>query len=128
MKIVNLYRVQTFKSCTRGILTVDGLAFFTLELPWKDNRPNISRIPIGKYICKWHKSPKYGWVYQVMDVYNRSFILIHSGNIARHTKGCILIGSRFGKLGKSPAVLSSKTAVRKFQELMNKQDFILEVS
>lgn len=129
MKTVRLLRIQTFNTCTRGLLlTPDSQVFFTMELPWKDNKSNISCIPAGTYTCKWHRSPKYGWCYQVMDVPKRSFILFHSGNLPKHTKGCILLGSRFGKLGKSPAVLSSKPAVRRFFESMKKQDFILEVT
>lgn len=129
METIYLYRTQKFNTCTRGLLVNPntGSVFYTMEQPWRDNKPNISCIPVGKYICKWHKSPKYGWVYLVTDVPGRSFILFHPGNVVGHTKGCILIGSRFGYLGNAPAVLSSRTATRKFFELMNKQDFVLEV-
>lgn len=129
MKNVTLYRTQNYSTCTRGLLILpeEGMVFYTMEPPWKDNRSNISCIPKGEYICKWHYSPRYKWCYQVNDVQNRSFILFHAGNIPRHTKGCILIGSRFGKLGGIPAVLSSKPAVRKFFDIMDKQDFILKV-
>lgn len=128
IKTVYLIRNQRFKSCTRGILVLpNGEILYTLERPWLDNRSNVSCIPTGKYTCKWHKSPTFGWVYKLSNVTGRTFILFHSGNIARNTKGCILIGSRLGYLGKHLAVLSSKPAVRKFFNLMDKQDFILEV-
>jgi len=130
MKNAFLYRTQAFESCTRGILVIpsEGKVFFTLEPPWKGNQPNVSCIPRGKYKCVWHKSPKYGWVYKVTEVEGRSSILMHPGNTPNHTLGCILIGSRFGTLGGGPAILSSKPAVRELFELMDKQDFTLEIS
>jgi hypothetical protein len=129
MKTIYLTRIQMYETCTRGLL-VDadsGEVFYTLERPWLDNASNISCIPKGTYTCKWHLSPTFGWVYLVTDVPDRSFILFHSGNVVRHTKGCILIGSRFGRLGNDPAVLSSKPATRKFFDLLDKQDFTLKV-
>lgn len=129
METIRLFRTQSFSTCTRGLLVLPkhGKVFYSMEPPWKNNEPNISCIPVGKYKCVWHKSPKYGWVYLITSTPDRSNILIHPGNLPRHTKGCILLGNRFGVLGNDLAVLSSVTTVRNFFELMDKQDFILEI-
>lgn len=65
-----------------------------LELPYKANQRNISCIPAGTYKVVKGKSPKYGLgTFQIKDVPNRSFILIHAGNYNQDTKGCILLGA-----------------------------------
>ena len=133
MEEVTLTRLQHFASaagipiCTRGVIVVRDSVFYTLELPYLDNSTNISCVPKGVYECVIRKSPKYGVTYHVTNVKDRSFILIHSGNIARHTKGCILLGTRYGRLAGQPAVLASKPAVRKFNSLMEGEPFLLTI-
>ena len=58
------------------------LSINTLELPWLDNKRNISCIPEGEYECVRYKSTKRGIVYKVLAVEDRSDILIHIGNYA----------------------------------------------
>ena len=65
---------------------------YTLELPWNDNKKQISCIPKGKYNVEKRQSTKYKNHFHVLDVPNRSYILIHQGNYNWHTKGCILVG------------------------------------
>lgn len=66
--------------------------FRTLEPPWRDNLPNVSRIPDGLYRVTRRESTKYGAHLHLLEVPGRSFILIHAGNFADDTSGCILIG------------------------------------
>lgn len=65
----------------------------TIELPWKDNQHNISCIPEGKYKTKPYVSKHLGLVYEVLNVPDRSAILIHKGNFVAGKKidlrGCI---------------------------------------
>ena len=80
-----------------GDLTVfddDELIFSckTLELPWKNNKRNISCIPEGTYEVKKRYSEKYKNHFHILNVPDRAYILIHSGNYYTHTKGCILVG------------------------------------
>ena len=70
----------------------------TLELPWKDNKPEVSCIPKGEYRIKKVVSPKYGSVFQVMNVPNRDHILIHKGNFTTDVLGCILLGEYFEQI------------------------------
>lgn len=64
----------------------------TLELPYRDNKQQVSSIPSGSYQMKISNSPKFGTVYKILNVLNRSNILIHKGNYASDTQGCILLG------------------------------------
>ena len=90
---------------TEGILYVikNGKIVFecvTLELPWRNNARRISCIPDGTYKCVKRVSKKYGHHWHVLDVPNRSLILIHSGNFNHHTLGCILVGKEFKDINK----------------------------
>lgn len=110
--------------------------FFSLELPWKDNLPKVSCIPEATYFCDVVRSPRMGNVYQIFGVPGRSHCLIHSGNYAgdvslglrSHVQGCVLLGCKVGTLDRQPAVLVSKTAVRRFMESMEYKPFKLEVT
>lgn len=78
---------------TYGYLVCGNLSFFTLELPWKENRVRTSCIPVGGYKCSLVNSPKFGQVIHVLDVPGRSEILFHVGNKLEDTEGCILVGN-----------------------------------
>jgi hypothetical protein len=98
-----LNRVDESNEQTLGYLTLyDGLEkvfeCVTLELPWKANMRNVSCVPKGVYKVVPRKSPKYKNHFILEDVPNRKFILIHQGNYNTDTRGCILVGSRFGKI------------------------------
>ena len=78
---MNVYKDGVFVCCLA-----------TLELDWESNERNSSCIPANGYNLTHYSSDKYKNVLQVMDVPNRSYILIHNGNYNKHTKGCILVG------------------------------------
>ena len=136
MKEVYLLRLRTSDQGTEGMLiTSDGFTCMTLELPWRENQRSISCIPAGEYETKIRVSPKYGEIYWVTKVPNRSWILIHSGNWAgdtekgfnTHVNGCILLGKRHGWLRDQRAVLSSRITVRAFMRHMKNEKFLLKV-
>jgi hypothetical protein len=64
----------------------------TYELPWRDNERNISCIPSGIYDCRIRYSSTKGRSFEVLNVKDRSDILIHVGNTHVDTEGCILVG------------------------------------
>lgn len=110
-------RITEYQNATYGVLLIDGKpSFVTLEDAWKDNAKQVSCIPTGTYKIVRHKSPRFGKTYKVLDVPDRSEILIHAGNTHEDTQGCILVGLMFGVLGAQSAILSSRTA---FEALMN---------
>lgn len=90
---------------------------YTLELPDKGNKPEVSCIPEGTY--KFHKmfSSHLGWVYMLNKVPNRQLIEIHVGNTVLDIRGCILVGTKQGTINIKgriyPAVLNSKEAIAK---------------
>lgn len=135
MKNVYLIRTSMSDQGTKGILITAGFNCKTLELPWRDNKPNISCIPPGEYIVTIRKSPKYGKIYWVTDVKGRSWILIHSGNYAgdvskgfkTHVNGCILLGQKYGFLGEQLAVLNSRITLRRFMNFMKYKQFKLYI-
>lgn len=67
----------------------------TLELPWGENKNNISRIPEGTYKVKRRTSKKFGEHYHITEVEGRKYILMHVGNYYNQTRGCVLIGQKF---------------------------------
>jgi len=65
---------------------------FMLELPDKQNQKRISRIPEGEYDCVKRFSEKHKDHFHILNVPNRSYILIHVGNYNGDTLGCLLPG------------------------------------
>jgi hypothetical protein len=89
---------------TLGSLYRDGVTIAkTLELPWKENRRAISCIPEGLYrVIKQPPKPDRNYPYfRLPEVPNRSGILIHRGIKPDHSKGCILVASRFRNINTS---------------------------
>jgi len=116
---------------TNGQLLLDGeRVSFTIELPWKDNLPQVSCIPEGKYFLRKRYSPRFGRHLQVMDVRDRALILIHPANSAlRELKGCIapvsiLTGEGEGQRSKAAlALLNDKV----FSALERKETVFLTI-
>lgn len=79
-------------NATLGVLTLPNFYCVTLELPSRDNAPNISCIPEGVYRVKKYRSPSLGLVWHLQDVKDRTWIYIHAGNYTRQIQGCILVG------------------------------------
>ncbi|WP_319582887.1 DUF5675 family protein [uncultured Pseudodesulfovibrio sp.] len=115
MKKVDIIRLEKSEEGTFGVLRLDGrVQCVTLEPPDRDNRVGKSCIPAGTYACRRVDSPTFGPTFEVADVPGRTAILFHQGNVARDTHGCILLGSRFGRLGSERGVLDSRSAFREF--------------
>ena len=87
---------------------------YILELPDNCNQNNISRIPEGEYACVKRNSEKYGDHFHVLDVPNRSYILIHHGNYHTDTRGCLLPGQGLEDINKDGLkdVVKSKSTMK----------------
>lgn len=136
---LRLYRLLSDDQGTIGAL-FSGSTFICYigELPWRNNRSNLSRIPAGSYQVDHLErsgSGRYHDVYHVRNVPGRSGVLIHSGNwegdstlgLRTHTHGCLLPGSRLGQLSGQRAVLASKGALQKIHHAVTRQNFTLEI-
>ena len=82
---------------TLGIMEVykNGIWQFsiaTLELAWKNNKSNISRIPEGYYPLERHNTNNHPNTFLVEETGHRTGILIHIANYFRQLKGCIAVG------------------------------------
>lgn len=76
---------------TLGLLVINcEQSFKTLELPWKDNKRNVSCIPDGmyRYFADFSNNKK-RMVIELIDVKNRGQIQIHSASKLSHLSGCI---------------------------------------
>tara|TARA_R100001244_G_scaffold132173_1_gene107407 strand:+ start:1366 stop:1773 length:408 start_codon:yes stop_codon:yes gene_type:complete len=130
-----LTRLEDDSHQTLGHLTLfDGLEKIfecvTLELPWKANMRNISCIPKGVYKCKHRSSEKYKNHIILQDVPNRRYILIHYGNYNTDTRGCILVGSRFGKINRDSLldITASRRTLNELLESTEAEGFELNIS
>jgi Family of unknown function (DUF5675) len=87
-----------------------GHLCFTMELPWENNEPDKSCIPTGTYTCVPHNSVAHPGTWELLNVPDRSEILIHTGNTDADSLGCILVGRTIGSINGTPAVLLSAVA------------------
>lgn len=96
-------------SATPGDMVVGAETLYTLELPWADNHPQKSCVPLGLYELVEYDSPSHGntWclrnpALKIMgrDILSpdqvaaglRSMCEIHAANWSRQLLGCIAIG------------------------------------
>ena len=120
---------------TEGSFHFPGFSCFTIELPWFDNRNNISCIPPGEYLTKLVTTPKHGLCFMLQGVKGRFTILIHSGNFAgdvlkgfrTHSQGCLLLGRYRGIMQGQRAVLYSRPTVLSMMDAVGRQDFMLTI-
>lgn len=127
MRQLVLKRIHLSNTATLGIIYLDDKEICrTLENPWLNNEPFISCIPKHNYVVKKYSSSKYPDVWELQDVQGRSSILIHVGNRAKHTQGCILVGEKWGFLGDDLAVLNSKKTLDKLRDILDDK-FLLKI-
>lgn len=139
MNKVFLTRGASSDQGTFGVMCFDSFKCFTTELPWRDNLSQKSCIPVGEYVCSIVKSPKFGKVYCVQDVPNRSHVLIHPANLGGNTDkgwktelhGCIAPSLKQGlmmtEIGMQKAGLVSRPAVRALMDWAQDKPFILVI-
>lgn len=95
---------------TFGVLSANGIPLcVTCELPWLNNQPNISCIPVGVYNCQRGPSPSFpeGNTWAIEDVEDRTGVRLHNANDIAQLEGCVAVGDSFGTLNNLPAVLNS---------------------
>lgn len=100
---IRLVRKWETEISTIGEFSIDGSDIKGYMLEEKGPDTTVSgieqRIPVGTYNLKWHNGTKQKGV---LKLYNNSVpesraILIHSGNDATDTEGCLLAGSTRSK-------------------------------
>ena len=96
---VLLKRISQTETETFGVIMIDNAPIcLTVELPWRDNKPDISCIPVGEYNCtKIGPTQKFPYQhFSINTVPDRANVRIHRGNWTSDTEGCVLVGRQFG--------------------------------
>lgn len=106
----------------------DAWSCYTVELPYRDNQRNVSRIPCGVYSLGKRRSGvvkrasvgefKRGW--HVRKVAGRKYIMVHPGNTVGDLDGCIAVGNDLGYVRGKWAVINSRVTFREFMERMER--------
>ena len=124
-------RFKQDKVQTLGHLSVGGFECYTLELPWRNNRVNVSRIPEDTYIAVQHVSPRFGNSIWLPEVPGRTEILVHWGNFFRNTLGCILVGRTFFDIdgdGHVDVTHSKSTMEQLYDVIRFEQQFKIKIT
>lgn len=106
------------KLYTSGELTLpDGEVISSLELPWNNNRPNISCIPEGEYFFMRDLYGRHTY-FKVLGVEGRSHIEFHPANTVGQLQGCIAPALKINNgIG-----VASRTACEKMIQFYNEPD------
>jgi hypothetical protein len=72
----------------------------TMELEEDKNAVRDDCIPTGLYNVKRRYSNKYGWHFHILDVPNRTLILIHEANYSYQLLGCIGVGEKITDINR----------------------------
>lgn len=127
MELVLVRLISVPSEPKRGVLFFGGSPLcLTLELPYRDNLPNISCIPCGTYSLEertdvyLHSGTELHRTYEVTPVEGRDGIYFHTGNTINDTKGCILVGCEFDIIHKG--IWESKKAFGLFLSLLKPEE------
>lgn len=144
-----LKRIARRETYTIGHLYIDGKYFcdtcedtdrgLRQDLPQPVNRAmkrqGVTAIPVGRYRVtlkvkspRFSKSAKYdfckGFLPRLINVPAFEGVLIHIGNTARDTEGCILVG-RNTKVGK---VLESAVTFRRLYQILKEAEGVIWIT
>lgn len=118
MQTYYLTRKPSTPQGTLGFLHDEARLCFTIELPWLDNHPQTSCIPVGAYSVDKYISPRHGHVWLINNVPNRSMIELHAANTIKDLKGCIGLGESIGVIDGLPAVTHSQVTLALLREVL----------
>ena len=134
MKLL-LKRIFSNENKTLGLLRIlndEGIIIENriknLELPDRNNKPFVSRIPAGIYPIKPIIRPNGDWALLLENVPNRTAILIHKGNYTRDIQGCILVGLHHIDMDKDGIVdVSNSTDAMKILQSLITEPTTIEI-
>lgn len=112
-----LKRIYLDKAVHGRLYVGEELLACTIELPWRQNAKRISCIPEGVYTLRRRYSEKFKWHLVLLEVPERSGILIHPANDAlKELQGCIAPVTAFTEVGKGS---NSRNAMQKVMTAFN---------
>lgn len=117
MRQVYINRIKSGPNGTFGELRIDDPTFVlicvTCELPWVDNHPRTSCVPVGTYVFNNYNSPKHGPTWMTNEVPGRSMIEIHAANWPSELLGCIGVGRDYVEnFNGRPGITNSKDTLK----------------
>ncbi len=114
-KLVSLGTFTVFNDKHNVILDLASI-----ERPWLNNETYISCFPAGHYLCKKRYSKKHGLHWEITNVVNRTYILIHIANFVSDLQGCVAVGLAHEDINKDGAldVVSSTKAMNKLRAIL----------
>lgn len=107
MQTLTIERGVSTDEGTFGVASIGNISWHSLELPWRDNLPNLSCVPPGVYRASIVHSPHFGRdLYLLQGVPGRSDVEIHPANWAGDVqkgyhsdlKGCLSVAEEIGYL------------------------------
>lgn len=112
---------------------------YSIERPWRDNAPNVSRVPNGTYSVVPWVSPSRGpvwaliggtvspYIEDVPDRAKRWGVLIHIANYPFNVEGCLGLGSSYAEESDKggPAVWSSTKTIDLWRNLVHSESHII---
>lgn len=114
---IRIERNYRGEDCTSGYLSVNGtVKMYAIELPWKNNQPDISSVPVGKYKGILRYDHQDAWRIELVGVPNRKNVQIHVGNYVADSQGCVLVGADVD-VDKLCVVKNSKKAYSQLKSL-----------
>lgn len=122
-KLVTLIRTIRCDDGVFGHLVEGDFHLVTAE-PEMPREGNKGCIPPGSYRCVWEPYGKHKG-YSVKGVPGFENIEIHGGNVESDTAGCVLLGTKRGKLSGKEAILNSQTALTAFNDRFDHGEFQL---
>ena len=135
----NLERFCYSEMGTFGIMYTDSFQCYTVEQPWRNNKPFKSCIPEGIYSVRRAATPNHPRTFilsnDALDVHEvnqgkgRYAILLHTGNTMDDIVGCIAPGDRLGCLGGIWSVMDSRSAYKRLDNRIGENEsFTLKIS
>ncbi len=125
---IEIERIWQDANQTSGICTIfdaDGFPLFvslSLERGWRNNKTNISCIPVGEYEMKLEYSPRFDkLLWEIKGVPDRFECKFHSANYWYDLNGCISLGLKHNKINKDNYydVSNSKDTMKVFHEVLS---------
>jgi hypothetical protein len=128
--LISLERMGSTPWGTLGQIELPGGASFcTMEPRWEHNARGVSCIPAGIYGLDKRSSPivdrttggvfKRGW--EIVGVPGRDLIMLHPGNWATDSNGCVLIGRAHVVMDGKPAISASRAAFADLMKRLNER-------
>ena len=111
-------KIERMAVISRVTVNGDPRQLWALELPWRDNKTDMSCIPPGAYTAIRHYSKTLKqWVWWLQDVPGRTFIYLHIANKPSELLGCLAMGLGLGLLSGEPAMVNSTAAMTRLLDI-----------